>query len=93
MFDVRVHPRVVKSAPRLLRPAHLRRFMNFLRDAEENPLPSGYDIRPLTDRKIFGLNAYRLRLGDYKVLYAVDWEGKAVYVVRIEPRKRAYKKR
>ncbi|WP_456443996.1 type II toxin-antitoxin system RelE family toxin [Thermococcus sp.] len=40
-----------------------------------------------------GLNAYRLRLGDYRVLYAVDWEDKVVYVVRIEPRGRAYKKR
>ena len=40
-----------------------------------------------------GLNAYRLRLGDYRVLYAVDWVDKVVYVVRIEPRKRAYKKR
>ncbi len=93
MFDVRVHPRVVKSAPRLLKSAHLKRFMDFLRDAKENPLPDGYDVKPLTDRKILGLNAYRLRLGDYRVLYAVGWEDKVVYVVRIEPRKRAYKKR
>ena len=60
MFGVRVHPRVVKSAPRLLKPAHLKRFMEFLRDAKENPLPDGYDVKPLSDRKILGLNAYRL---------------------------------
>ncbi len=93
MFDVRIHPKVVKSAPQILKPAHLKRFMNFLRDAKKNPLPDGYDVKPLTDQKILGLNAYRLRLGDYRVLYAVDWDNKIVYVVRIEPRSRAYKKR
>ncbi|WP_297506122.1 type II toxin-antitoxin system RelE/ParE family toxin [Thermococcus sp.] len=93
MFDVRVHPKVVKSASQLLKPAHLRLFIEFLQDVKENPLPEGYDIKPLTNRKILGLNGYRLRLGDYRVLYAVDWRNKIVYVVRIEPRSRAYKKR
>jgi mRNA interferase RelE/StbE len=93
MFDVRVHPKVIKQAPKLLESAHLKRFMDFLKDAKTNPLPTGYDVKPLTDHKILGLDGYRLRLGSYRVLYAVDWKNKIVYVVRIEPRSRAYKKR
>jgi|GEM_PF-6558767 len=50
-------------------------------------------LSPLTDRKILGLDAYWLRLGDYRLLYAVDWKNKVVYVVRLEPRDRAYKRR
>ena len=93
MFDVKVHPRVIKIAPRVLKPAHLKRFMAFLQDAKKTPLPTGYDVKPLTDRKILGFDSYRLRLGDYRILYAVDWDNKIVYVVRLEPRSRAYKKR
>ncbi len=93
MFEVRVHSKVAKSAPKVLKPAHLKRLMAFIRELKTNPLPDGYDVKPLTDRKILGLDAYRLRLGDYRLLYAVDWKNKVVYVVRLEPRDRAYKRR
>jgi len=93
VFDVRVHPKVVKLAPKVLEPSHLKRFMAFLEDSKKDPLPQGYDVKPLTDIKFFGLDAYRLRLGSYRLLYAVDWKNKIVYVVRLEPRNRAYKKR
>jgi mRNA interferase RelE/StbE len=40
----------------------------------ENPRPAGV-------KKLIGQEAYRIRIGDYRVLYTVDDEGK---VVRIE---------
>ena len=92
MFDVRVHPKVIKLAYNVLEPAHLKRFIAFLGDSKKDPLPQGYDVKPLTDIKFFGLDSYRLRLGRYRLLYAVDWKNKIVYVVRLEPRSRAYKK-
>ncbi|WP_456367161.1 type II toxin-antitoxin system RelE family toxin [Thermococcus sp.] len=93
MFDVRVHPKVAKLAPKVLKPTHLKRLIDFIQDVKDEPIPKGYDVKPLTDRKLLGLDAYRLRLGDYRLLYAVDWKNKIVYVVRLEPRSRAYKRR
>jgi len=93
VFRVEVHPKVIKSAPKVLKPAHLRKFRDFLKELPENPIPDGYDIKPLTDVKIYGCDSYRLRLGDYRLLYAVDWNKKIVYVVRLDPREKAYKKR
>ena len=93
MFRVEVHPRVLKLAPKVLKPAHLRKFRNFLKELPEKPIPDGYDVRPLTNLKFYGCDSYRLRLGDYRLLYAVNWNEKVVYVVRLEPRGKAYKKR
>jgi len=93
VFRVEVHLKVIKSAPKVLKPAHIRKFMGFLRELPENPIPEGHDIKPLTDVKIHGCDSYRLRLGDYRLLYAVDWDRKIVYVVRLDPREKAYKKR
>lgn len=41
VFRVEVHPKVIKSAPKVLKPAHIRKFVDFLRELPENPLPEG----------------------------------------------------
>ena len=47
---------------------------------------------PLQSKKLFGLtNAYRLRVGNYQVVYAVDGQAFLVTVIRIRHRKDAYR--
>jgi len=50
-----------------------------------NPLPRGV-------AKLAGLkDAYRIRIGNYRVLYRVLWREKKVVVFRIAPRRKTYR--
>jgi len=47
--------------------------------------------RPVGCRKICGSrNDWRIRVGDYRVIYELDDEGKAVRVMRVRHRGKAY---
>lgn len=56
-----------------------------IRDLQDNPRPS--DCKKLTDQD----NLYRVRVGDYRMVYAITDEILYVLVVRIAHRKDAYK--
>ncbi|MEX2270473.1 MAG: type II toxin-antitoxin system RelE/ParE family toxin [Vicinamibacterales bacterium] len=51
----------------------------------------GSDPRPAGAEKLSGQEKYRLRQGDYRVLYAIDDPGATVVVVRIAHRREAYR--
>lgn len=47
---------------------------------------------PVQSRKMKGSEtSYRLRIGDYRVIYQVDTENKAVVIYHVRHRKNAYK--
>jgi mRNA interferase RelE/StbE len=48
------------------------------------------DPRPPGSLKLTADEGYRLRSGDYRILYRIDEEKKAVYIYRIKDRKDAY---
>lgn len=50
----------------------------------EDPFPKGV-------KKIAGFRLYRLRVGDYRVLYEVIGERLIIYIIRIRHRKDVYK--
>ena len=52
----------------------------------ENPRPSG--CRKITGSK----NDWRIRIGDYRVLYEVNDRAKAVRVMRVRHRREAYRR-
>ncbi len=91
LFRVEVHPRVVKIASKELEPAHIKKLAKFLEIAKYNPIPKGFDIKQLKNFEVEGYKGYRLRLGNYRLLYGINWKDKIVYVSMLEPRKRAYK--
>ncbi len=95
MFKVDVDKRVFREAKKWLKPAHRKRLIEFIEALEvdpDSPVPSGFDVRKVKDMTIKGFPAYALRLGDYRVFYGVDWENKVIYLAKIEPRGRAYKR-
>lgn len=59
-----------------------------------NSLKSSYYPEHHDVKKLKGLeNYYRIRKGNWRILYIVDFDTKAIYVNRILPRKSAYKRK
>ncbi|EEB73505.1 type II toxin-antitoxin system RelE/ParE family toxin [Thermococcus sp. AM4] len=88
-FSVEVHPRVAKVLSKL-KPAHYQRIYDFLSLLQEEPVPSSlYDVKKL--KGTGDLSVYRVRVGDYRLIYVVDWSNSRIRVLRLERRGSAYK--
>jgi mRNA interferase RelE/StbE len=57
-----------------------------IRALAQNPRPSG--CRKLTGSK----NDWRIRIGDYRVLYEIDEKVKAVRILRVRHRREVYRR-
>ncbi len=42
-------------------------------------------------KKLRGYPLYRIRVGDYRIIYSVDEDSKTVYIIRIGHRENVYK--
>ena len=62
------------------------RIVHQIKTFAENPRPSG--CRKITGSK----NDWRIRIGDYRVLYEVNDRAKAVRVMRVRHRREAYRR-
>jgi mRNA interferase RelE/StbE len=63
----------------------VQRVLNAIRELGDNPRPSGC-------RKIVGSEStYRIRVGEYRVVYDVDDQRRLVLVTRIRHRKDVYR--
>ena len=60
------------------------RIIKHLLALEENPRPPGI-------KKLQGEESYRLRVGDYRVLYTVDDKVKQVFVLAVGHRREVYR--
>ena len=62
-----------------------RRILEHIAELSENPFPKGCV-------KLGGVkNVYRLRIGDYRVLYKLFSEENVILIVKIDHRRRVYK--
>ena len=52
----------------------------------ENPRPSG--CRKITGSK----NDWRIRIGDYRIIYEIDEKAKAVRIMRVRHRREVYRR-
>ncbi len=84
MYRVELSSRALKSLRRL--PPDLgSRIIKGLRVLGENPAPKGaLKIKG-------GKDVYRLRIGDYRILYTILEKEACILVFKIEHRKRAYR--
>lgn len=62
----------------------LQRIMSAIRSLAEDP-------RPPASRKLSGLEQYRLRQGDYRILYSIADDVLTVFVVAVGHRKEIYR--
>ncbi len=49
------------------------------------------DPRPPSSEKLFGDNIYRIRQGDYRILYTVDDEERVVEIIKVGHRREVYR--
>ena len=75
-----------RSAARELRgipTGDLRRIVARIRGLAENPRPPGA-------RKLSGQERYRLRQGDYRIVYSIQDDGRSVWIVKVGHRREVY---
>ena len=65
-----------------------KKVIEAINSLEYTYFPKPYDIKKLKGME----NTYRIRIGDYRMLYRVDFEKKTIYILSILLRKQAYKK-
>lgn len=71
---------------RRLQPATMRRIVAKMAQVAANPREAGVEIRPLAGR-----DQWRLRVGDWRVLFTIDDAAETLHVVEVLPRGRAYR--
>ncbi len=89
VYKVSIDRRVERDFEEI--PNHIvEKFIQLLDEFEKDPLRHRpkFDVKHL---KRFPRNLYRLRIGDYRVLYSVDKEKKEVKITLIVHRRKAYK--
>ena len=64
-------------------PPHFNRIIKAINELAENPRPAGY-------RKLTGRPGYRIRIGDYSVIYNIEDKILAVFLIDIGHRKKIY---
>ncbi len=72
-------------------PKHItKRLLRLLDEFERDPIKAraGFDVKLL---KGFPANTYRLRIGNYRILYSVDEENREVRITTIAHRGGAYR--
>ena len=92
-FTVVIHLRFVKELEAIKRAGRkdiAGRILSALRLLEQDPFQArpGLDIKPLA---IAGGSVFRLRVGDYRVLYEVDVTSETVFVTAVFHRGRGYR--
>ena len=85
MFEVYIEKAAENDIKRLPS-THFHRIIPQIRALAENPIPSG--CRKLTGSK----NDWRIRIGDYRVIYEIDEKLKAVKIMRVRHRREVYRR-
>ena len=82
MYEVKIERKALKSLEKISPPYYLKIKNAILKLAEE-PRPSG--CKKLTD-----VDAYRIRVADYRIIYNIQDDVLIVNVIHISHRKEAY---
>ncbi|MBW1683082.1 MAG: type II toxin-antitoxin system RelE/ParE family toxin [Deltaproteobacteria bacterium] len=83
MYEVFLERRAERDLKRLP-PDVFQRIIPFLKALSQDPKPAG--CRKLVGSK----NDWRIRVGDYRIIYEIDTKEKTVSVMRVRHRKDAY---
>ncbi|MBC7108982.1 MAG: type II toxin-antitoxin system RelE/ParE family toxin [Methanomassiliicoccales archaeon] len=86
---------VLKKAKQLPT-ANKRKLTEFIQELQKTPFPQGFDIVPVKGKKAKQLKGnnrsiYRVRLGEYRLIYIVNWKEKIISLTELNPRGKAYK--
>ena len=83
MYEILISPAAEKDYKKI--PAkEIERINNTIDSLAGNPRPAGY-------KKLKGRNAYRVRTGNYRIIYEIEEKSLHVFVIRIRDRKEVYR--
>ncbi len=86
MYKIVIHRRVAKEL-KTLQKAHLRKFSELVETLKTNPVPwRDFDIRKIEGSE----DTYRVRIGDYRVIYYIDKLSKMIHILKLERRSKIY---
>ena len=85
MYEVHLE-RAAENDLKRLTTSTFHRIIPQIRALAENPRPLG--CRKLTS----SMNDWRIRIGDYSVLYEIDEKAKAVRIMRVRHRREVYRR-
>ena len=83
MYQIRLIPQAQKDLDKFPHDTFYRIKAEIL-ELQQNPRPHG--VEKLTHQE-----AYRVRVGDYRILYRIDDSTKEIFIYRIKHRKEAYR--
>ena len=83
-YKLRIKKSAVKELEIISRKSDRQRIAARIESLAENPRPPGC-------KKLSGSDRYRIRQGDFRIVYSVEDDELVVYVVKIGDRKSVYK--
>ncbi len=83
-YDLRIKPSAVKEIDGIPRKRERARVVRRISSLAQDPRPDGC-------AKLSGVEAYRVRQGDYRIVYVVDDETRTVLVVKVGHRRDVYR--
>ena len=84
MFEI-MYPKSVLKDLRKISQHNLDKIKNEIEELKIFP-----DIRQIKQLKNHPIADYRLRVGNYRILFDVDWQRKIIYILKIGHRKNIY---
>ena len=86
MLNIKIENKASKFIKRLAVKSDIKRIFDKITELANNPFPQDAKrVEGYHDIKVF-----RVRVGNYRVLYFVDYDTKTVYIVNIDRRERVY---
>lgn len=82
-YQVQIVKKAAKSLNKLPKPI-VKRILDKISELEDNPKPAG-------SKKLQGYELYRLRVGDWRVIYSIEEKVLLILVVSIKSRGKVYK--
>ena len=83
-YELRIKKSAAKELEAVSRKADRQRLVKQIQSLSDNPRPPGC-------KKLSGSNKYRIRQGNYRIVYSLEDDKLIVYVVKIGDRKDVYK--
>ena len=82
-YQIIIQRHAEKELDALEPPVH-KRIVTRLLALEDNPRPTGI-------KKLQGQESYRLRVGDYRILYTIDDKSKKIFIMSVGHRREVYR--
>lgn len=82
-YNVTIKPSAVKELDRIPKKT-LRQVVNRIYALADNPCPHGVE-------KLSGQERYRIRQGDYRIVYSIDDKRSTIDVVKVGHRREVYR--